>query len=68
MMFGTAQDAASDVTQALQIDSGQFLDFLANADENNDSMNKNPESDTEDAKLTVKLDGTTYEIALYETT
>jgi hypothetical protein len=63
----TTADGARTSTEALRVDSAQHLDFRANATETTDGMNKNPESESEDAFITVKLNGTTYEIPAYAT-
>lgn len=60
-------NSSGSLTEAFRVDSGQHLDFQANATETSDGMNKDPESSTEDAFITVKLNGTTYEIPAYAT-
>lgn len=65
--FNTTQSGSGSTTEAIRIDSSQHLDFRTNATETADGMNKDPESGTEDAFITVKLNGTTYEIPAYAT-
>jgi hypothetical protein len=60
-------DPTGSVSESFRIDSDQFLDFRTNVAESADGMNKDPESASEDAFITVKLNGTTYEIPAYAT-